>query len=74
MAVIEAMPRSKFHLKVKKKEDEVIYEKVLDAMPACWYLHKDLLIYMEDFASNRIHAVSMKFGQLSGEKEFILPS
>ena len=64
VAVIQMTNEQKFHLKLLKQNEEAIYEKVLDRMPACWYLFKDEFIYMEDLASNKITVVRLARGEL----------
>ena len=56
--------RTAADLKLLKQNEEAIYEKVLDRMPACWYLFKDEFIYMEDLASNKITVVRLARGEL----------
>ena len=70
-AVIERTPESKFNLKLLTDNDLVLFEKLLIAMPECWYVHDGLLTWMEDLDSNTIHVVRIApYGELKYVKEF----
>ena len=42
-------------------------------MPACWYLDKEKLVYMEDLASRKIFYVKVRYGELGEVRIFQLP-
>ena len=62
-------------MKLLNVNEEVVYEKEMDAMPACWYLGRDEFVYMEDLASNRLTVVRMAKGAVKkADVVFQLPS
>lgn len=62
VAVIQMTNEQKFQLRLLKENEESIYEKILDKMPACWYLAKEEFAYMEELSSNKITVVRLASG------------
>ena len=56
-----------------KEGEVVIYDKLYDQMPSCWYLTKDEFIYMPEQASSKLVHVRFEKGEVTSVKEFQLP-
>ena len=64
VAVIQMTAEQKFQLRLLKENEESIYERIFDKMPACWYLAKEEFAYMEELSSNKITVVRLNRGEV----------